>query len=259
MTTTSTATATTRHDLAAEIDPALFAPPPFAQRARELLAVREPARLALGAPRLAATPRGTSRPLLTLPGLGATDTSMAPIRRYLASRDHDARGWGLGRNDGDVESLIERATAVAADIAERAGRPINLLGWSVGGVLAREIARDRADIVHRVATYGTPLTGPRHTAAVAAYSDEQLDQVDALIREREDRPITPPVLAIYSRNDGIVDWRTCIDRRSPHVTHRRASSTHLAMGVDPDVWRWTAEWFADEAEAAGHRPLSRRP
>ena len=260
---TTAATATTDHgcdhDLAAEIDPELFAPPPFAQRARELLAVREPARLAFGAPRLAATPRGMSRPLLTLPGLGATDTSMAPIRRYLASRDHDARGWGLGRNDGDVESLIERATPVAADLAERAGRPINLLGWSLGGVLAREIARDRPDIVHRVATYGTPLTGPRHTAAVAAYSDEQLDQVDALIQEREDRPITPPVLAIYSRNDGIVDWRTCIDRTSPHVTHRRASSTHLAMGVDPDVWRWTAEWFADEAEAAGDPPLRRRP
>jgi pimeloyl-ACP methyl ester carboxylesterase len=250
---TTAATATAGHDLASPIDPDRFAPPSLAQRARELLAIREPARLALGARRLAATPCGTSRPVLTLPGLGATDASMAPIRRYLASRDHDAQGWGLGRNDGDVESLIERATPVAVDLAERAGRPINLLGWSLGGVLAREIARDRPDIVHRVATFGTPLTGPRHTAAVLAYSDEQLDQVDALIRQREQRPITRPVLAIYSRNDGIVDWRTCIDRTSPHVIHRRAKGTHLAMGLDPDVWRWTAEWFADRA--AGHRPV----
>ncbi len=234
-------------ELSAEVNPGDFAPPPYAQRARELLGLREPARLALGARRLASTPRGTARSLLTLPGLGATDASMAPIRRYLASRNHDAHGWGLGRNNGDVESLIERTTPVAVELAERSGRAINLLGWSLGGVLAREIARDRPDVVHRVATYGTPLTGPRHTAAVAAYSDDRLDDVDDLIREREQRPITRPVLAIYSRNDGIVDWRACIDRTSPDVTHRRARSSHLAMGLDPDIWRWTAEWFADEA------------
>lgn len=233
----------TKAPVTSELDVTFAIPPPL-QRARELLVTREPARLALQASRLATTPRGAGRPLLAIPGFGATDTSMLPIRRYLATRSHDTHGWGLGRNNGQVEALLDETIPVAARLADLAEQPINLLGWSLGGVIAREVARDRPDLVNRIATYGTPLTGPRFTAAAGAYTSRQLDDVDALIRERQQRPIRRPILAVYSHNDGVVDWRTCIDREHPRVTHRRSTSTHIGMGIDPDVWRWTAEWFA---------------
>ena len=238
----------TFEDFTPDIGDEPFSIPSRTQRAREFLVVREPSRLALQAGRLARTPRGDGRPLLAIPGFGSTDASMLPLRRYLAARSHDTQGWGLGRNNGDVEALLERSLVVAAGLAEQARRPINLVGWSLGGVLARELARERPDIVHRVATYGTPLTGPRHTAAAQVYTDDQLLGIDTMIAEREGRTIERPILAIYSRNDGIVDWRTCIDNQTPEVTHRQSTSTHLGMGIDPDVWRWTAEWFAESAD-----------
>ena len=240
---------TTCEHFSPETGHAPFSIPSRMQRARKFLIVREPSRLALQVGRLVRTPKGDGRPLLAIPGFGATDASMLPLRRFLAARSHDTRGWGLGRNDGDVEALLERTLVVAAGFADRAQRPINLVGWSLGGVIAREVARDRPDIVNRVATYGTPLTGPRHTAAAQVYTEDQLVGIDALISEREGRPIERPVLAIYSLNDGIVDWRTCIDDQTAEITHRQSTSTHLGMGIDPDVWRWTAEWFAESPSA----------
>lgn len=182
---------------------------------------------------------------MLVPGFKTSDRSLLPLRTFLARRGHDAREWGFGTNAGDISNLLERTKERAVALVEETGRPVNLVGWSLGGVYAREVARDLPGRVHRVATIGTPLWGPRHTAGAGFYSDEQLSEIDALIDERIERPIERPILAVFSRNDGVVDWRACPDELSPNVTNVEVSSGHVGMGLDPVVWKRVAEFLAE--------------
>lgn len=202
-------------------------------------------RLAARTPELLRAPRGDGRAVVVIPGLGANDTSLLPLRTFLAQRGHDARPWGLGTNTGDLDALLEQTRQSVRRIAEETGRSVNLVGWSLGGVYARETARDQPDTVNRVATFGTPLLGPRYTLGRTSYPEAELKRIEAMIAERRQRPITVPVTAIYSRNDGIVDWRTCPDRHTPGAVNVEVSSSHLGMGVDPTVWMHLAHWFAE--------------
>lgn len=202
----------------------------------EVRAVREPFRL-IAAGRRLRTRTDQARTVITVPGYGASDTSMAPLRTFLRRRGHDPRGWGLGRNTGEVEDLYPRLAAVVRSVSLAMSDTVDLVGWSLGGVLAREVARDNPQAVGRVITYGTPVVGgPRFTRAAGIYSDQRLDEIEDLIQDRERLPIIPPVTAIYSRNDGVVAWQACIDHFQNNAEHVEVRSTHLGMGLDPDVW-----------------------
>lgn len=214
------------------------AAPSLAQRLGEVRALREPARLALRTPRLLAAPR-TARPqtVVLLPGLGTSDASSLPLRGYLRSLGHRTHGWGLGRNGRDPEATTARFLGRLEEIVDEAGEPAALLGWSLGGIVARAAARLRPDLTTRIITYGTPLHGPRYTAAAAFYADDELDRIDAAIAEARDAPpLDLPISVLYSKQDGIVDWRTCLDTESPRAENIEVSSTHLGLGLDPDVW-----------------------
>ena len=210
----------------------------------EVRAGRELVRLRRHRARLAAVRRGDGRAVLLLPGLGAGERSMGALRRFLVGAGHDARPWGLGRNGGDVEALLAAMTARVEALAGTGGRPVALVGWSLGGIVAREVARDRPDAVARVVTFGTPLSGPRSSFAGRLYSATRRAEIEAGIAEREQRPIEVPVTAIHSRRDGAVAWRDCIDRVTPGVENVEVTSTHLGMGLDPDVWLVVADRLA---------------
>lgn len=202
------------------------------------------ARLALAAPRLARAPRGHGGCVIDIPGWRAPETSTLPLRTYLRGLGHDARPWGLGTNLGDPEGDAAR---LAERIRSRSGPPVTLVGWSLGGVVAREVARAFPEHVRRVITYGTPVVGgPTHTVAGRSWGDEASARITRRIEQVEaERPIRVPITAIYSRRDGIVDWRACLDRRSPSVEHVEVGSTHLGLGIDPDVWTVIADRLAD--------------
>lgn len=120
------------------------------------------------------------------------------------------------------------------------GRP----GWSLGGTLAREAARERPDLVERVVTLGTPAVGgPKCTAAGAAYRRQgyDLDAIERDVAARERTPIRVPVTAIYSRDDGVVAWQACIDRHTRAIAHVEVRGTHTGLGFNPDVYRVVAE------------------
>ena len=221
-----------------------FVPPDRLQRARELRSVFEPARLIAGTGRLRVTPRGSGAPMVLFPGLGAGDGALALLRRFLRDRGHRAQGWGLGTNRGNPNAVLDQCIALVEELADRNSRSVNLVGWSLGGIIARELARDHPHLVDRIATFGTPIYGPRFTAARGAYSDEQIHIIESEIDDRYRRTLDRPVLAIHSRNDGIVDWRSCIDNLTPGARNVEVKSSHLAMGLDPDVWTNLAEWFA---------------
>ncbi len=222
-------------------------PPRRAAIWRESLAVFEPGLLALNSVKLARQPRGNGHPVLVLPGFGAGDLSTSPLRRYLRSLGHDARGWGLGQNTGDVvrstQVMIDRVTRIAVE----RGEAIPLVGWSLGGVIAREVARERPDVVSRVITFGSPVVGgPKYTSVSEVYRARGVD-VDAIeveVERRRATHISVPVTAIYARADGIVSWRACIDHVNPGVEHVEVRSTHLGMGLHHEVYAIIANRLA---------------
>ncbi len=168
---------------------------------------------------------------------------MAPLKAYLQWLGHDVRHWGFGINEGKPERDALRLGAVVAKL-HSAGQPrVSLVGWSLGGVIAREIAREHPEAVRRVVTYGTPaIGGPSFTAAARAFGHVECTRAAQLITALDrDRPIVTPITAIYTRRDRVVSWPACIDRVSRNCEHVEAASTHLGLGLDPAVWLAVAD------------------
>src|SRR5688572_11770059 len=158
-------------------------------------------------PRVLGAPRGRDEPVLLLPGFSAGDASMWLLRGFLRRLGWDARGWGLGTNRGDAPTLLPRVVECVERVAQQAGRPVHLVGWSMGGFLARELARDRGELVAQIVTMGTPVVGgPKYTAVGALFRrlGYDLDAIEAACEARACRPIEAPITAIYSRRDGVV-------------------------------------------------------
>ena len=179
---------------------------------------------------------------MVIPGFSANDASTIPLRSYLSGLGYECRGWGLGVNSGDLQSQVPQALERVGDWYRERSEPISLVGWSLGGVVAREIARARPDLVARVITFGTPLWGPRHTTTSMAQSD-RLDEYERRILARNQQRILRPVTAIYSRNDGIVHWKACVDP-DPNTVNIEVTSSHIGLGIDPDVWVIVASTLA---------------
>ena len=207
-----------------------------------LAAVRLPGAL----PRLLRAPRGDGHTVVDIPGWKAPELSGAPLRAYLRALGYDARGWGFGTNTGDPRRDVERLTRKVLGLVDASGSPVSLVGWSLGGVIAREVARRHPEAVRRVITYGTPvLGGPRFTAVARAYGPEA-DVAARVVARRLDAagPVQVPLTVVYTRRDGIVAWEACLDHVSPRVEHVEVFSTHIGMGVDPDVWAVVAHRLA---------------
>ncbi len=219
--------------------------PPSTWRALgELGSGLDAVRLAGALPRLASAPRGDGHLVVDVPGWQAPELTGAPLRGYLRRLGYDARGWGFGTNTGDPRRDVERLSASLLDLVDATGSPASLVGWSLGGVIAREVARRHPEAVRRVITYGTPVSGPAHTT-VARLVGSGSDDAERVTRRLDaESPIRVPLTVLYSRRDGIVSWQACIDHTSPDVEHVEVSSRHLGMGVDPDVWAVVADRLA---------------
>jgi pimeloyl-ACP methyl ester carboxylesterase len=195
-----------------------------------------------------AAPRGRGEPVMVIPGIGADDSWTAGLREFVDAIGYRASGWGLGRNRGNVPQLIPKFVEQTERMAKDRGAAVCLVGWSLGGYLARETARERPHLADRVITLGAPVVGgPAYTFSAAGYRRQgyDLEEIKAAVVERERRPIQVPVFAIYSRSDGVVSWRACIDRfDNPSVEHYAVSSSHLGLVNSPRVFRLVAELLA---------------
>jgi pimeloyl-ACP methyl ester carboxylesterase len=216
-------------------------PPTTRTALGELATALGAVRLVGAVPRLSSAPRGDGHLVVDIPGWRAPEVTGAPLRAYLRAWGYDARGWGFGTNLGDPRRDVERLAGRLLDLVDEVGSPASLVGWSLGGVIAREVARRHPDAVRRVITYGTPVVGgPSHTTVARAQgggsgAGRVTRRLDAAA------PVRVPLTAVFSKRDGIVSWQACIDRSSPDVEHVEVSSTHLGMGVDPDVWAIVAD------------------
>lgn len=218
------------------------APTPW-EAMRELRLPLDVARLFVKAPLLARQPRGTGQPVMVLPGFGAGDPSTAPLRHYLRWLGYDVHGWAMGTNRGNVRALLPPLIERVRSLSERRGQRVRLVGWSLGGSLARQITRAAPPIVERVVTLAAPVVGgPKFTTVGRLYEQRgyDLDTLAELSKRFADLPPEVPVTAVYSRSDGVVAWQACIDEVNPWVEHVEVRATHVGMGVDPDVMRIVA-------------------
>jgi pimeloyl-ACP methyl ester carboxylesterase len=197
-------------------------------------------------PFLRRAPRGDGHPVLVLPGLIASDRSTQPLRSYLAEQGYDVHGWGLGRNMGLKPGLEERMKACVRELHEKTGRTVSVIGWSLGGVYAREIANALPAAVRSVVTLGSPLRGsPKSTNAWRVYqlvSGQRID--DPALRRPKETPPPVPTTSIYSRSDGIVAWRCSVERAGPQSESIEVIGSHLGLGVNPAVLHALADRLA---------------
>ena len=225
-------------------EPPAFSAPSGPKVIRELTGLVQIPRLILRAPKLAGLPRG-DQTVIAFPGYSTNDAVTLPLRTALRILGHTPFGWGFGVNRAEVEGLLESVTTMVERRVEETGQPAALMGWSNGGIFAREVARDRPDLVGRVITFGTPIFGgPRYTRAANMWAPEEILRIETVVNERNLRPIEQPVTAIYSKSDNIVDWRACVDTMTPNAENIAINSTHAGMMIDPDVWTIVAERLA---------------
>jgi pimeloyl-ACP methyl ester carboxylesterase len=215
---------------------------------REARGLIELPRLLVKFPSLARQPRGNGEPVLILPGYGAGDGSTTILKGYLRLLRYRARGWGMGKNRGTVGESLPRLLRRLGNLARRSQQKVTIVGWSFGGYLARELARERPDLVRLVITLGTPVVGgPKFTVVAESYRKRGID-IEAVAAEVEQRNrsanLLVPVVAIYSRNDAVVAWQACIDHLTPAIEHVEVKSTHLGFGFSAEVYKIIAQRLA---------------
>lgn len=212
---------------------------------REIGTPLEVTRLARYTGQLMKAPRGDNRPVMLVPGYQSPELAMQPLAAYLNYLGYRASTWGFGVNTGQVDDLTQTFGETLAGKADEAGEPITLIGWSLGGVIAREAARLFEGSVREVITMGTPLIGgPKYTSVGSVYARQNgldLDEFEKEVHRRNSIGLKQPLTCIYSKSDGIVGWTAAIDVYNPQARNIEVDSTHFGLGVNPKVWTIVAE------------------
>ena len=140
-------------------------------------------------PLLLRAPKGDGHPVLALPGFLASDLSMAPMRRYLTELGYDTHAWTMGRNLGGVASKRAALRDLLRRIHESSGRKVSLVGWSLGGVYARDLALQMSDMVRSVITLGSPFANDIRATAVSATMSSTVNADDSTAAVQVASPI----------------------------------------------------------------------
>ena len=245
--------------------------PPASLKALEFRAVADAVKLPLWLGSLAfRQPEnlGQGRTVFVLPGFGAGDKAMKPMHYFLQRNGFHVEGWGLGvnkagldlphdpkavswdlefsllgedgrcRGETGVPHLCDLMVKRVSEYHEQHQKPVSLVGWSLGGTIAREVARDRPDMVDRVVTMGAPVIGgPKYTSAAPLLASRglNLDWIEMEVERRNRQSIKRPVTAIVSKTDGIVDWTASIHEYDSETDYVFTDVAHLGMFINREV------------------------
>jgi pimeloyl-ACP methyl ester carboxylesterase len=221
--------------------------------ALELRAFWEAGALLPSWPLLSRAPRGDGHSVMVFPGLSANDVSTVPLRHYIQSLGYGAWGWEQGFNFGPRPGVLDAAKSKLKRTFEATGRKMSLVGWSLGGVYARELAKELPHMVRGVVTLGTPFAGShRSTNAWRIYELASGRSIDREV-ENYDLPAAPPVptTSIYSRSDGVVAWRGSIQApaaHNPHTENIEVLASHIGLGLNPSAWWALADRLAQRED-----------
>jgi pimeloyl-ACP methyl ester carboxylesterase len=201
-------------------------------------AVWEFSTLPLAAPWLMTrVPRGDGHPVLVLPGLLAGDATTVPLRRFLGALGYQVAGWGRGPNLGPREGVLDGMRHKLAEMHAATGRKVSLIGWSLGGVYARELARGAPGQVRQVITMGSPIYGDPATSSNAWGIYRAVSGRDGVAtHERGEGPPPVPTTSNFTRTDGVVGWGCSIETKGPLTDNIEiVGATHIGLGVHPLV------------------------
>lgn len=200
-------------------------------------------------PLLARAPAGDGHPVIIFPGLSASDGSTLPMRSYLQNVGYDISGWNQGFNFGPRAGILQTAIRQVLDTCQATGQKVSLVGWSLGGIYARELAKELPDHVRSVITMGTPFSAS-HTST-NAWRLFQLTSGKDITQEMQNFNLAAapsvPTTSIFSRTDGVVAWPASIQKASqanPNTENIEVIASHLGLGINPSAWWAVADRLA---------------
>jgi Thioesterase domain len=227
-------------------------PPSWAMLAMEFRAPWEFGALLPAWPALQRAPRGDGHTVVVYPGLSASDATTLPLRKYLGNLGYVTHGWDQGFNFGPRAGVLETGKVQLRRLLQQSPHPVSLIGWSLGGVYARELAKDlikEGRPVRSVITLGTPFAGsPRSTHAWRLYelTSGRAAHQEAANYELATAPHVPTT-SIYSRTDGVVAWQGSVQApqmHNPHTENIEVQASHFGIGLNPSTWWAVADRLA---------------
>jgi pimeloyl-ACP methyl ester carboxylesterase len=185
-------------------------------------------------------PKGDGHPVLVLPGFMAGDRSTEPLRKLLTDLGYDAHGWGLGRNmridaarEAAMNDLLHRI------YTESGNKKVSIIGWSLGGVFAREIAKAAPDRVRQVISLGSPISNDRnHSNARRLFeylNGKEPEPLKAGRYRALDEAPPVPTTSILTRTDGVVSWQGSVQKAGGQTENIVVHGSHCGLGVNPSV------------------------
>lgn len=215
----------------------------------------EPLRAALEYARLRCAndddaPQGDGHAVVLFPGLGANDDYMVPLARFCERLGYAAFAWGRGRNTGPKGDPLRWVRALAGEVSERVGKEhkaITLIGWSLGGLYARQIAKSITPRIRQVITLGTPfarIAGATHAEWLYGLVNGRAGRIDPALERTLRAPPPVPTTSVYSKSDGVVAWQACVGETSPCAENIEVDSSHLGLVWHPEVFRIVADRLA---------------
>ena len=195
-------------------------------------------------------PKGDGHPVLVLPGFLASDFSTGPMRRLLRDLGYEAHGWDLGRNIRINQERLDAMKALLERIYNDSGQKVSIVGWSLGGVFARELAKMMPEKVRLVISLGSPISGDRHRSRAGGLfrkingknPDVVTDQQFAKIGDAPSIPTT----SILSKTDGVVHWQGSVQAKGEQTENIVVRGSHCGLGVNPSVMAVVADRLAQK-------------
>lgn len=208
-------------------------------------------------PAMRALPKGDGHGVLVLPGFMANDGSTRPMRSLLTRLGYETEGWNLGRNLRVDNERVDAMASCVEKLHDRTGGKVSIVGWSLGGVFARELAKLAPDKVRMVISLGSPISDDRnHTNAAKLFE---------FLNGKEPEPLkagqftglhkAPPVptTSILTKGDGVVHWRGSVQHPHPetesHTENIEVYASHIGLGVNPSVMMAIADRLAQKEGA----------
>lgn len=180
---------------------------------------------------------GDDRPIIVVPGLTTSDLSMALLRRFLTKHGfNNVYPWGLGRNWGHLENIPQLADKLE-QIYEKHHQKVTFIGWSLGGVYAREIAKQKPDLVRQLITLGSPFAqpdAPNHALWVYRLLND-VTQIDPIFWAQIPQPAPIPTTAIFSKRDGILPWQICQEKEDNLHQNIEVECSHFGLPMHREV------------------------
>lgn len=212
--------------------------------AREMAAVAQMLLVPLSFPEDAA--RGSGQPVIVLPGFLSPDVTTARLREFLGRQNFDAHSWTCGLNIGPMPHVVREVERQVQSLADASGRAVSLVGVSLGGTIAREVAKSCSGPIARVITLVSPIHLPVATPlaplAEAASLLWDMEELNALRAIAEPPPV--PVTAVFSRDDGVIDWRASVPHPAEMIEIVEVSGPHMTVCSNPQVQHIVADRLA---------------